>query len=111
MFADDRTLNSAGEAVVDNEMIVNVKTFAIFRDILGKELNVELKEGSTVRDLLDFLITTQPRLKPAVFDESGNVREYVILMKNRKNIDSLNGLDEKLREGDEVAILPPVAGG
>jgi sulfur-carrier protein len=92
-------------------MIVRVRSFASFRDILGKELNVELKEGSTVKDLLDALISTQNRLKSAVYDDSGKIREYVILMKNRKNIESLDGLDTELAEGDEVAILPPVAGG
>jgi len=92
-------------------MIIHVRSFASFRDILGKELSLELKEGSTVKDLLDDLISTRQRLKSAVFDESGKVREYVILMKNRKNIESLNGLDTELAEGDEVAILPPVAGG
>ncbi len=92
-------------------MIIRVRSFASFRDILGKELSVELKGGSTVKDLLDDLISTRQRLKSAVFDESGKVREYVILMKNRKNIESLSGLDTELFEGDEVAILPPVAGG
>lgn len=92
-------------------MIIHVRSFASFRDILGKELRVELKEGSTIKDLLDDLISTRQRLKSAVFDESGKVREYVILMKNRKNIESLGGLDTELAEGDEVAILPPVAGG
>ena len=92
-------------------MIIQVRSFASFRDILGKELSVELKEGSTVKDLLDDLISTRQRLKSAVFDESGKVKEYVILMKNRKNIESLDGLDTELAEGDEVAILPPVAGG
>ena len=92
-------------------MIIHVRSFASFRDILGKELSVELKEGSTVKDLLDDLISTRQRLKSAVFDESGKVREYVILMKNRKNIESLGGLDTELVDGDEVAILPPVAGG
>ena len=92
-------------------MIIHVRSFASFRDILGKELSVELNEGSNVKDLLDDLISTRQRLKSAVFDESGKVREYVILMKNRKNIESLGGLDTELAEGDEVAILPPVAGG
>ncbi len=92
-------------------MIIHVRSFASFRDILGKELSVELKDGSTVKDLLDDLIATRQRLKSAIFDESGKVREYVILMKNRKNIESLGGLDTELTEGDEVAILPPVAGG
>jgi molybdopterin synthase sulfur carrier subunit len=92
-------------------MIVHIRAFANFRDILGKDLNVEVKEGSTVKDLLDDLILSRESLKSAVFDESGKVREYVILMKNRKNIDNLAGLGTELSEGDEVATLPPVAGG
>ena len=92
-------------------MIVHIRAFANFRDILGKDLDVEIKDGSTVKDLLDDLILSRESLRSAVFDESGKVREYVILMKNRKNIDNLAGLDTELSKGDEVAILPPVAGG
>ena len=92
-------------------MIVRVRAFANFRDILGKDLNVDLNDSSTVKDLLDNLITSRQRLRSAIFDDAGNVREYVILMKNRKNIDYLSGLETELAEGDEVAILPPVAGG
>lgn len=92
-------------------MIVRIRAFANFSGILGKELNVEVKEGSTVKELLNDLISSRQRLKSAIFDESGKVRDYVILMKNRKNIESLKGLDTELSEGDEVAILPPVAGG
>lgn len=92
-------------------MIVRVRAFANFKDILGRDLNVDLEEGSTVKDLLDDLSTSHQKFRSAIFDESGRVRDYVILMKNRKNIESLGGLETKLSEGDEVAILPPVAGG
>ena len=92
-------------------MIVKIKAFANFREILGKDLRVELKEGSSIKDLLDSLCASHQRLKSDIFDESGKVREYVILMKNRKDVNSLEGLKTTLSEGDEVAILPPVAGG
>ncbi len=92
-------------------MIAYIRAFANFRDILGKDLWVELKDGSTIKDLLDSLCESHPRMKSAIFDESGKVREYVILMKNRKDVDSLEGLGTTLSEGDEVAILPPIAGG
>lgn len=92
-------------------MIVQVRAFANFKDILGKDLKVELEEGSTVRDLLDSLSTSHHRFGPAIFCESGQVREYVIIMKNRKNIASQSGLETELLAGDEVTILPPLAGG
>jgi molybdopterin synthase sulfur carrier subunit len=72
-------------------MIVRIRAIANFRDILGKDLNVEVKENSTVKELLDDLISARQRLKSALFDESGQIREYFILMKNRKNINSLSG--------------------
>lgn len=92
-------------------MIVQVRSFANFRSILGKDLIVNLENGSTVKDLLDNLSASYQGFRSAIFDESGQVKGYVILMKNRKNIDSLGGLETELSEGDEVTILPPVAGG
>jgi molybdopterin synthase sulfur carrier subunit len=96
---------------LENEMIVRVKAFASFREILGHDLSVNLEDGSTVRNLLDDLVSSRRQLKSAVFDESGGLRDHVVIMKNRKNIESLDGLDTMLREGDCLAILPPVAGG
>jgi molybdopterin synthase sulfur carrier subunit len=92
-------------------MIVYIKAFANLREILGRDIQVELDDGAIVRELLDCLCLSHQRLKSALFDESGKFREYVILMKNRKDINSFEGLETRLSDGDEVAILPPVAGG
>ncbi len=92
-------------------MKVHIRAFANFREILGRDFDMEIKEGSTTGDLLQSLISNHQNLRTAIFDEAGNIREYVIIMKNRKNIESLQGLRTILGEGDEVAILPPVAGG
>lgn len=91
--------------------MIHVRAFASFREILGKETDLDLEEGSTVGDLLEILVSSQQGLGPAIFEEDGRVREYVIIMRNRERIDSLEGLATVLEEGDEVAILPPVAGG
>jgi molybdopterin synthase sulfur carrier subunit len=53
-------------------MKIKVRAFASFREILGKEIEMELKEGSTVRDLLEALASSSPKLKEAAFDDSGN---------------------------------------
>jgi molybdopterin synthase sulfur carrier subunit len=92
-------------------MKVQVRAFANFREILGRDLSVDVKDGSTVEDLLESLSSSRQQLRSAIFDDAGRVREYVIIMKNRKDVSALQGLETALEDGDEVAILPPVAGG
>jgi sulfur-carrier protein len=88
-----------------------VLAFANFREILGKEREMHLLESATVKDLLDELAVIRPAFKEAAFDETGALRDYVLLMVNRKRIDPALDLSRPLQEGDELAIFPPLAGG
>ena len=92
-------------------MLVKVLSFAGFREILGKEREQEIKESATVQELLEELAQASARFKEAAFDESGELRDYVLLMINRKRIDPRQDLSRPLQEGDELAIFPPLAGG
>jgi sulfur-carrier protein len=92
-------------------MLVKVRAFASFREILGRELEMEVDEGSTIRDFLDKLAIANRRFKDEAFDESGLLRDYVLLMRNRKRINSEEDLLMGLKDGDELAIFPPLAGG
>jgi sulfur-carrier protein len=92
-------------------MLVKVLAFAGFREILGKERKLEIKEAATAKELLEKLALASPRFKEAAFDESGELRDYVLLMVNRKRIDPCQDLSRPLQEGDELAIFPPLAGG
>jgi molybdopterin synthase sulfur carrier subunit len=92
-------------------MLVKVMAFARIREILGREREIELKAGSTVGDLLEDLASTNREFKEAAFEESGQLRDWVLLMINKKMIDPVQALGMQLHEGDEIAILPPVAGG
>jgi molybdopterin synthase sulfur carrier subunit len=92
-------------------MFVKILSFAGFREILGKEREQEIKESATVQELLEELSQASPRFKEAAFDESGELRDYVLLMINRKRIDPRQDLSRPLQEGDELAIFPPLAGG
>lgn len=92
-------------------MKISVKAFAGFRDVLGRESVVTIDGTPTVGDLLDVLTASRKGFKEAAFTESGEIRDYVMLMKNRQRLDLPEGLSTALCDGDEVAIFPPVAGG
>lgn len=79
---------------------VHTLFFAAYRDLLGtSELTVELEEGATVADLVAAL-----RARGAPFD--GLPTEPAVAV-NR----SYAHMAESLDPGDEVAFIPPVAGG
>jgi len=46
-----------------------------------------------------------------LYDEKGNVRKYIQILINGRGINVLQGFETKLKEGDTVAIFPPVGGG
>jgi len=92
-------------------MNVTVKTFADFRELLGKELVLSIPEGETVRELLQILGKRHAAFLPKVLQDDGQLRPYVNILENGRNIKFLNGLETRLAEGDIVAIFPPVAGG
>lgn len=91
-------------------MIIRVKAFARFGEVLGKELALELDHGSDIDGLLALLCASQDAYD-LIFDESGTIRDYVTILKGGRHIQSLDGVRTVLKDGDEVAIFPPVTGG
>ena len=91
-------------------MLVKVRSFAGFRNILGKEMEVELAEGARVVDLLNALCSLKANLGPQLFDEAG-LRDDVNIFVSGKNIASLESVRTVLSDGDEVALFPAAIGG
>jgi molybdopterin synthase sulfur carrier subunit len=92
-------------------MMIRLKAFARFRDLLGGMTEVELPEGSTVFELLKKLATRSTDLQDQIFDASGKIRDDVNVMVNGRHFESLEGSETILAEGDEVALFPAVVGG
>jgi len=93
---------------------VKVRIFATFRDIVGiKETALQFPSNVTVRSLVQTLSNkySQGKLEREVFDKSGNVQKYVKILVNGRDIDFLDGPSTQLKDGDIVAMFPPVGGG
>jgi sulfur-carrier protein len=66
--------------------------------------------AADLTSLLDALDSRFPELKPHLRDEQGNVRRFLNIYVNDEDIRFL-GKDYKFKEGDEVTLVPSIAGG
>ncbi len=67
--------------------------------------------GDDVRAVLGQLTSQYPNLRPHLFSPSGELRNFVNIFVNDENIRDQQQQDTLVRDGDEVAIVPAVAGG
>lgn len=67
--------------------------------------------GLTIRDLIDDLERRYPGIKDRICDESGKVRRFVNVYVNEEDIRFLEREATKLKDEDEVSIIPAIAGG
>ncbi len=68
-------------------------------------------EGQNIREVLDALEANCPGIKARICDEQGNLRRFVNFYVNSEDIRFLDGADTQLADGDEVSIVPAIAGG
>jgi len=81
-------------------MKINLRFFSVYRDITGvRQTTIEVPEQTTLEDLFQVLLEHHPRLR--------NLRKSTLFAVNREFAES----DLELKEGDEVALMPPVGGG
>ncbi|MBD1937317.1 MoaD/ThiS family protein [Microcoleus sp. FACHB-68] len=67
--------------------------------------------GSTVAELLESLEQNCPGIKARLCDDNGEPRRFLNFYVNSEDIRFLDGTSTALQDGDEVSIVPAVAGG
>lgn len=72
------------------------------------EVNVD---ATSVQELIGALETAHAGLKERLVAEDGNLRRFVNLYVNEEDVRFLQGLETPLKDGDEVSIVPAIAGG
>ncbi|GMV13065.1 MAG: MoaD/ThiS family protein [Polyangiaceae bacterium] len=90
-------------------MDVTVRIPTPLRSLTGGEEAVKIS-GATVRDVIDGLEKAHPGMKDRLLDDKG-VRRFVNIYVGEEDIRFLDGLDTALTSGQEISIVPAIAGG
>jgi molybdopterin synthase sulfur carrier subunit len=78
---------------------------------LTNDQSVVKSGGSTLAETVTDLETTYPGMRERLLDEGGELRRFVNIYVNGEDVRFMDGLATGLKEGDEVSIVPAVAGG
>lgn len=90
-------------------MAITVRIPTPLRTLTAGEEAVSI-EGATVRAVIDNLESNHPGMKERLLDDKG-IRRFVNLYLGDEDVRFLDGLDTALNEGDELSIIPAIAGG
>ena len=91
-------------------MAAKVRIPTPLRKLTNDEELVEVN-GATIGDAINELQTRYPGIKERLLDESGAVRRFVNVYVNEEDIRFLENQQTKLKDGDEISIIPAIAGG
>ena len=91
-------------------MAVKVLVPTNLQNLTNNQATLE-SSGSSISELLNSLETSFPGIKSRLCDEAGNPRRFLNLYVNSEDIRFLDGTETALKDGDEVSIVPAVAGG
>jgi molybdopterin synthase sulfur carrier subunit len=78
---------------------------------LTNDQEVVQAAGANIGELIDDLEQTFPGIKDRLCDQNGNVRRFVNIFLNDEDIRFLEDKATAVKEGDEISIVPAIAGG
>ena len=91
-------------------MAITVKLPTQLREAAGGNASASVA-GATVGEALEALYSEHGELRGRIADDEGALRRFVNVYLKGEDIRFLDGLETAVADGDEVTILPAVAGG
>ena len=92
-------------------MRINVRVFGDIASVIGRRHSIDLDEGATVGSLANRRGEKTGQRRQGYLGEFKVGGKNLTVLVNGKSIDLLGGAATVLRDGDEVVILQPTAGG
>ena len=95
--------------------MIDIKIFflSLLTDITGiEEIIMSFDDNSTIKDVLKRLnLKFGKDFENTIMNTPDLLSKYILIGKNGKNIRSFDGLITTVQEGDEIFLLPAIAGG
>lgn len=91
-------------------MAVKVKIPNVLKNFTNGQLEVII-EAEDISELIDKMEQEYKGIKERICDEEGNIRRFINIFVNGEDIRFLDVENTKLKDGDEVSIIPAIAGG
>jgi molybdopterin converting factor small subunit len=92
-------------------MAVVILIPAPMRGFTGNKSRVPVEGGATVVDVLATLAAEHPGIGPRIFESEGRLRRFINVYRNGEDVRGLQGEATPVKDGDEVGIIPAMAGG
>ncbi len=92
-------------------MTVKVHIPTPLRPLVGNKDELDIDSQGSVYDLLCRLADENEGLKKHLFNEEGQIRNFVNIYVNEEDIRYQNGKDTAIQAGDVISIVPSIAGG
>jgi molybdopterin synthase sulfur carrier subunit len=94
----------------EGKMEVHVRIPTPLKKLTGEQDIIKAR-GRTVGEVIQWLSETYPGLKERLRDEQGEVRRFINIYVNNEDIRFIQNLGTPLKEGDQLSIIPAIAGG
>ena len=91
-------------------MSITVRIPTPLRRVTNGEDKVTV-EGSNLNEIIGSLDSQYPGIKARICDDQGDLRNFVNVYVNGEDVRFLEGLETSTKTGDEISIVPAVAGG
>lgn len=91
-------------------MAVKVVIPAQLRQYTQEQSSIDV-DASNVSEVLDAVEAEFPGIKERICEPDGRIRRFVNVFVNGDDVRALSGADTEVKDGDEIAIIPAVAGG
>lgn len=91
-------------------MAIMVRIPTPLRKLTGEKGEIEAA-GSNISELIEDIENRYPGLKERIYDETGEIRRFINIYVNEEDIRFIDGEKTAVADGDEVSIIPAIAGG